>query len=91
MYHLRDANGRREIDLLLEARDGQVIAIEVKASAAPSRTDARHLEWLRSQIGPRFSVGLLVHTGPRVFQIAEGVLAVPAAGLWSTSSGTSRA
>lgn len=87
MYHLRDANGRREIDLLLEARDGQVIAIEVKASAAPSRTDARHLEWLRSQLGLRFSVGLLVHTGPRVFQIAERVFAVPAAGLWSTSSG----
>src|SRR5262249_8602616 len=45
MYHLRDANGRREIDLLIEARDGQIIAIEVKATAAPSREDGRHLEW----------------------------------------------
>ncbi|WP_322770078.1 ATP-binding protein [Frankia sp. Cr1] len=84
LYHLRDANGRREIDLLLEARDGQVIAIEVKASAAPSHTDARHLEWLAAEIGPRFTLGLLVHTGPRVFQLTERILAVPAASLWSS-------
>ncbi|WP_322753816.1 hypothetical protein [Frankia sp. Cas3] len=73
------------IDLLLEARDGQVIAIEVKASAVPSHTDARHLEWLAAEIGPRFTLGLLVHTGPRVFQLTERILAVPAAGLWSSS------
>ncbi|WP_322768818.1 DUF4143 domain-containing protein [Frankia sp. Cr1] len=85
LYHLRDANGRREIDLLLEARDGQAIAIEVKASAAPSHTDARHLEWLATEIGSRFTLGLLVHTGPRVFQLTERILAVPAAGLWSSS------
>ncbi|GAA2631474.1 ATP-binding protein [Paractinoplanes durhamensis] len=83
MYHLRDANGRREIDLLIEARDGQIIAIEVKATAAPSREDGRHLEWLRERLGSRLAMGLLVHSGPRVFGLAERILAVPIAGLWS--------
>jgi len=84
MYHLRDANGRREIDLLIEARDGQIIAIEVKATAAPSRADARHLEWLRERLGERLALGLLVHTGPRVFALSERVIAVPIASLWSS-------
>jgi hypothetical protein len=43
LFHLRDANGRHEVDLLVETRDGHVIAIEIKATAAPSRADARHL------------------------------------------------
>jgi predicted AAA+ superfamily ATPase len=83
MYHLRDANGRHEIDLLIEARDGQIIAIEIKASAAPSHADARHLEWLRDRLGARLTMGLLVHTGPRVFALSERILAVPIASLWS--------
>lgn len=84
MYHLRDANGRREIDLLIEARDGQIIAIEIKTSAAPTHADARHLEWLRDRLGARLTMGLLVHTGPRVFALSERILAVPIASLWSS-------
>lgn len=84
MFHLRDANGRHEIDLLIEARDGQVIAIEVKATASPSLADARHLVWLRERLGARLVMGLLVHTGPRVFGLTERILAVPIASLWSS-------
>jgi predicted AAA+ superfamily ATPase len=85
MFHLRDTNGRREIDLIIEARDGQVIAVEVKATAAPSAADARHLEWLSERLGPRLASGLLVHTGPRIFRLSERILAVPIASLWSSS------
>ena len=84
MFHLRDANGRHEIDLLIEARDGQIVAIEVKATAAPSLVDARHLEWLRERLGARLAMGLLVHTGPRVFALTERIVAVPIASLWSS-------
>ena len=45
LYHLRDRDGH-EIDLLLDyGRRGQ-LAIEVKATSAPTRHDARHLIWL---------------------------------------------
>lgn len=83
VFHLRDANGRHEIDLLVEARDGRVIAIEVKATAAPSAEDARHLEWLHRRLGHRLAAGVLVHTGPRVFRLTDDVLAVPMGSLWS--------
>ena len=78
----RDANGRREIDLLIEARDGQIIAFEVKATAAPIREDGRHPEWPHERLGARLAIGLLAHTGPRVFRLTERVLAVPVASLW---------
>src|SRR5215470_865684 len=83
LFHLRDANGRHEIDLLIEARDGRIIAIEVKATAAPSPADARHLEWLSERLGSRLAAGLLVHTGPRVFQLTDHVIAVPVGSLWA--------
>jgi predicted AAA+ superfamily ATPase len=82
LFHLRDANGRHEIDLLVEARDGNIIAVEVKATAAPSLADARHLEWLRERLGSTFAAGLVVHTGPQVFRLGERIIAVPIGSLW---------
>jgi predicted AAA+ superfamily ATPase len=83
LFHLRDANGRHEVDLLIETRDGRVIAIEVKATSAPSRSDARHLEWCAERLGPAFTAGLVIHTGPRAFRLTDRVLALPIAGLWT--------
>ncbi|HET8641689.1 MAG TPA: DUF4143 domain-containing protein [Pseudonocardiaceae bacterium] len=84
LFHIRDANGRHEVDLLAEGRDGSVIAIEIKATAAPSPADARHLEWLKDRLGPTFVAGLVVHTGPRVLHLAERITAVPVSHLWSS-------
>jgi len=82
LFHMRDPDGRREIDLIVEARDGRVIALELKATAAPAVADARHLAWLRDRIGQSFIVGLVVHTGPRAFVLGDRLLAVPISGLW---------
>lgn len=83
LFHYRDANGRHEVDLLIEARDGQMIAVEVKATAAPSAADARHLEWFAERVGSTFAAGVVLHTGPRVFQLADRIVAVPIASLWA--------
>ncbi len=82
LYHLRDREGRHEIDLLAELGGGDVIALEVKASAAPNRSDARHLAWLRERIGPRFLAGAVLHTGPRPFVLDERILALPICSIW---------
>lgn len=82
LYHLREKNGRREIDLLAELSAGNVVAIEIKTTAAPTRSDARHLEWLREQLGERFLGGAVLHTGPRPFVLRERILALPICALW---------
>ncbi len=82
LHHLRERNGRREIDLVAEIGTGDVVAVEVKATAAPQRDDARHLMWLRDVLGDRFLGGAVLHTGPRSFRLSERVLAVPICALW---------
>lgn len=82
-YHLRDKGGRHEVDLLIEFGGGRVAGIEIKASAAPSRNDAHHLEWLRDELGERFVSGVVLHTGPRAFQLADKVFAAPISTLWA--------
>jgi uncharacterized protein len=82
LFHLRDANGRREVDIVAELPDGRVIGIEVKAGAAPGPADARHLRWLRDSIGSRFAAGIVLHTGPRPFSLDDTIYAVPICAFW---------
>jgi uncharacterized protein len=82
LFHLRDANGRHEVDIVAELPDGRVIGIEVKADAAPGPADARHLRWLRESIGSRFAAGIVLHTGPRLFRLDETICALPICAFW---------
>ncbi|HEX9031369.1 MAG TPA: DUF4143 domain-containing protein [Streptosporangiaceae bacterium] len=82
LFHARDANGRHEVDIVAELRDGRVVGIEVKAGAAPVPADARHLRWLRDGIGDRFALGVVFHTGPRPFQLDNNIWAIPICALW---------
>jgi hypothetical protein len=43
---------------------------------------ARHLIWLRDQLGERFVTGVAAHQPP-VFSLAERIIAAPVAALWS--------
>lgn len=82
LFHLREKNERRELDMVVELRAERVVAIEVKASAAPTRDDARHLAWLRDQLGERFLAGAVLHTGPRSFVLGPRIFALPIASVW---------
>jgi len=84
LFHLRTQEGRHEIDILLEFGGGEVFGIEVKASGAPGRRDAVHLEWLRDQLGSAFIGGVVLHTGPRLYPLADRIVAAPMSSLWST-------
>lgn len=83
LYHLRTEKGRQEIDLIAEVGAGRVIAVEIKAGAAPEARDARHLHWLREELGERFVAGVVLHTGPGIYSLGEGVTAAPIATIWS--------
>jgi len=59
-----------------------VLAIEIKATAAPKPDDAKHLQWLRGPLGDRFLAGAVLHTGPRPFTLGDRVFALPICTLW---------
>ncbi len=83
-YHYRDRDGR-EIDMILESRDGRVVAIEVKAGATVRAEDTRHLRHLRDAIGSRFHRGIVLTTGDRTMSVSDRIDVAPIDALWSRS------
>ena len=83
LYHVRQEEGRFEIDILAELGGGTVVAIEAKAGAAPTADDARHLVGLRDRLGEAFVAGVVFHTGPRTYALAERIVAAPISALWA--------
>lgn len=82
LHHARTKGGREEVDLVAELADGGLIGIEIKATAAPAASDARHLRWLRSEHPERFVAGVVFHTGPDVIQFDDDIFAVPICAFW---------
>lgn len=83
LHHLRTEGGRHEIDLVLELGAGRVVGIEFKAAAAPDRGDARHLRWLRDQLGDSFVGGAVLHSGPGIYELDDRILALPLCSVWA--------
>ncbi len=81
-FHWRDRSGR-EVDLLLERRDGTIVAIEHKLSESVGRDDFRHLAYLRDQLGERFAGGAVVYAGHATLPFGERLWATPVTALWS--------
>lgn len=83
LYHVRQQQGRLEVDLLAELGGGRLIAIEVKADAAPASDAARHLGTFRDRYPDVFVAGIVFHTGPRTYRLGERLVAAPISALWS--------
>jgi predicted AAA+ superfamily ATPase len=82
LYHLRDADGRHEVDIVAELAGERVLAFEVKASSSVTGHDARHLAWMREELGDRFIAGVVFHTGPRAFPLGDRITALPISVMW---------
>jgi hypothetical protein len=78
-----DACGKAVPEAAAELGGGGIVAIEVKASSAPTPDDARHLAVLRDRMGESFVGGVVFHTGPHVYRLGEGIIAAPISALWS--------
>lgn len=77
--HLRTRGGEHEVDLIVTGEGGRVLALETKATAAPDLADAKHLLWLKNQLGDQLIDMVLVTTGPYAYRRPDGVAVVPAA------------
>ncbi|MCY4492582.1 MAG: DUF4143 domain-containing protein, partial [Acidimicrobiaceae bacterium] len=82
LYHLRQHHGRHEIDVIAELDSQHLVAFEIKATAAPSRNDTRHLTWLRDNVGDQLLAGVVLHTGPSAFALSDRIWALPINALW---------
>ena len=77
--HLRQWGGKREIDFIVTARDGRVVAFETKLSQVARDHDVRHLRWLRQEIGDELADAVVITTGSEAYRRRDGIAVVPAA------------
>ena len=73
--------------MILERRDGAVIAIEVKATSSPTASQLRHVEWLKEKVDAAspggFRAGVLLHTGTQSVTVGDRLHLRPISVLWS--------
>lgn len=77
--HLRTRSGDREVDLIVEGRAGEIVALEVKLSATVDGDDVAHLRWLRDQMKGDLRAAVVVTTGPHAYRRPDGIYVVPLA------------
>jgi uncharacterized protein len=81
LYHFRDHNGV-EVDIVLELPGGDLVGIEIKATATPGSEDLSGLRKLQSLTGNRFKRGILLHTGTVSLGWGNDLYMLPIAALW---------
>jgi len=77
--YLRLSGGDREVDLIVQGNEGQIIGIEVKLAPQITDTDVRHLIWLRDQIPDRVADLMVITTGSTAYRRTDGIAVVPLA------------
>lgn len=85
LHHFRDRDGV-EVDAVIEAADGRVVAVEIKASTVPRPQDTAPLRILRDRLdraGGEFVAGVVLHTGDRRVRLGDRLFGLPLADLWT--------
>ncbi|MPZ88694.1 MAG: DUF4143 domain-containing protein [Nitriliruptorales bacterium] len=75
--HLRTHGGDREIDLIVQRRDGRIVALEVKLGSTIDRHDANGLRWLADRIGDQLLDAAVISTGPYAYRRPDGIAVIP--------------
>ncbi len=83
MHHLRNSTGTHEIDLLIEDRKGDLVAIEIKASVSVNDNDAKHLRWFIKEHPDKVKAAVIFYAGPHVLRLSDDVIALPISTIWS--------
>ena len=85
LHHMRDRDGA-EIDIIVEASDGRVAGIEVKASATVNSADFRWLAWLRDKIPDQFVAGIVLYAGEQPLAFGDRLTAAPLSAIWTAAA-----
>ena len=71
-----------EVDVVVENRLGDVVGVEVKASASVTASDFRGLKQLASLAGDQFKLGVVLYDGTQTLPMGDRLWAAPVSSLW---------
>lgn len=82
LHHYRTRD-QVEVDMVLENRQGDVVAVEVKASATVTAGDFAGIRHLDALLGDRLRLGVVLHTGGNTLPFGPKYRALPLSSLWT--------
>ena len=71
-----------EVDFVVENTAGELICIEVKASATVSESDLKGLKKIASLAGDQFKMGVVLYNGEETLPLGQHLWAAPLSSLW---------
>lgn len=81
LSHFRSHAGR-EVDLVIEARDGSLCGLEMKLGSTVRAGDFAGLRHLQETVGAKFRHGYVIHGGQGFVSFAPNLHALPVSALW---------
>jgi uncharacterized protein len=81
LFHWQDRSGA-EVDLVIEAADGRVAALEVKTGQTAKPEWFRWLTQMRDTIGNSFTAGITLYAGNEILPFGDRLIAAPITALW---------
>jgi predicted AAA+ superfamily ATPase len=81
LFHYRTKD-KVKVDVVLENRQGKVVAVEAKAASTVGADDFRGLRHLASRLGEDFVVGIVLYTGDQTLPFGPRMRAMPVSALW---------
>lgn len=85
LFHFRTSSGE-EVDLVLEDRAGNVVGVEVKASATIDAGHFKGLKVLADAAGDRFVRGVVLYGGKEAVPFGKNLHALPLSALWHNTA-----
>ena len=81
LLYYRDAD-KVEVDVVIENSVGQLVGVEVKASATVNEHDLKGLKKLAMLSGDLFKMGVLLYDGKETLPMGNNIWAAPISTLW---------
>jgi len=81
LFHFR-TNTDQEVDIVIENEAGEIVGVEVKASARVGANDFKGLRALKQTVGKKFRRGVILYMGNESVPFEDELYAVALASLW---------
>jgi predicted AAA+ superfamily ATPase len=75
-----------EVDVVIENQLGDVVGVEVKATATVKASDFRGLKQLSKLAGAQFKMGVILYDGTQTLPMGDRLWAAPLSTLWGKSA-----
>ncbi len=81
LFHFR-TNTDQEVDIVIENEAGEIVGVEVKASARVGANDFKGLRALKQMVGKKFRRGIVGYAGKESVPFGDELYAVPIQAVW---------